>query len=391
MPTEYSKTYPASAFTSVPAGSAPLEPQLVIEIDQSPISRKLVGISGSGTAYRFTFADQLLDDPGHDEEAMLDSIVASHVPDARTIEPPTAPDGAPVVEARPPSGFRFLRHSHDFCDPTTWYQNSLSATEAMSTADQVVYTLPNPRIIVDMTHGKITEEDDRVVEDPTLVPTVTVDSGSGPVGVVESSPDSIEAGAPDGDFVIDYATGTIEFHAARDPSDIVHMSYRWVDPEGVPDASCITIKPPDGYDVTLKKVEMEFSKDAILNGTTVFETYGAVEFFAPSLWDGNTPPGPLPTGTQIPIAKNVYKTMKDFERESQGVLPERDAIGGAGWRGSPGPKVTMVWPYRDDATSILRSSQKMEIRAYIVGNKAHAGTGGVFAVYGTKTKEGATA
>lgn len=381
MPNEQTITYQIADFQSLGQGESPLESQLFLEIGASAITRSVQQIVGSVAAFQITFGDDLLIEPGHDERAILDAIVQQHRPDPSSVSAPTAPDGAPVVEVRPPSGSRFLAVSHDFCDPCTWYTRSLSATETLSdSGDGLTFQLASPRTVIDLKHGRVTAEDDVLADDPSYAAIVTVDSGVGPVSMAESSADSVEGGSPDGDFQIDYETGSVTFNSSQ-AGNQVQMTYRYSQPD-VAESSCFVIKPPDGYDVTLKKVELEFCKDVVLKGDTVFATYGKVDFFAPHLMTSNG--GPLPPGTLIPIATNRYKTMRDFERESQGVLVERDTIGGAGWRGSPGPKVTMVWPYRDDATSVLKSSLGMEIRAYIENNTPHSGSGGVITIYGTK-------
>jgi hypothetical protein len=267
---------------------------------------------------------------------------------------PKTRDGKDVVSLWPTEGIRKTFVTHNWCDKTTWYQKSVEVDDEVPTATTpgTLYTLAHQNVI-DTHHGKIWDEDNlgcRVL--------VVVDS----VPKVEQDPhDDV------GDFVVDYAAGTITFTPPIDPGASVLVNYHYAT------SSEFVIKPAPGKALKIRSVEAQFSQDVALNDTIDFTAYGYVDVFAPGLMPG------VPSGTLIPIANTRYKTMLDFQAESNGAMPTIQPIGGAGWRGIHQPIVVFPWDYA--ALLALSSAAGMEIRIKLQHDVPFGGEFGTATLY----------
>lgn len=266
-------------------------------------------------------------------------------------------DRKKIVSVWPTEGDGPTLFSPDWCDPTTWYLNSTRVVdEAATSGDQLTYQIPNwsaTRHLVDTYHGKISGEDD--LKDSggnSYRVEVKVDAGGGPALKTEQDP-HVGSG---GDYTIDYNAGTVTFLAALQPADVVTVTYHYVDRSaGDGSASEWVLAPAAGKILKIVKAEVQFSKDIVLQDTVLFQAYGLVEVFAPSLT-----PTPYPAGTKILIRTQKYKTMRDFYNDANGTYPELPALGGAGWRGMTQPTNTFPWVYQ--SMTDLTASYGMEVR-----------------------------
>ena len=102
---------------------------LTEEIRQSDITVALEQVSVDGDDCNITFKAEL----SPTEQGMLDVVVAAHTGESPDQEINTAPGlsqlGNLKVEPQPPSGTRRTIVSHDFTDPSTWWQNSIAVVE----------------------------------------------------------------------------------------------------------------------------------------------------------------------------------------------------------------------------------------------------------------------
>lgn len=278
--------------------------------------------------------------------------------------------GKPRVQVDPPEGSRVDVVSPNWCDKTTWYANSVVVQDEtlVDSGDGLTFNSANENWI-DTTHGKLTDEDTLSAD---CVPVVKANS-------VEKTIDAPFGVGGDGDFSINYGTGSVTFHSA--PALPVTASYRHQN------GSEWTVKPKAGKCLRLTTVEVQFSRNAELKDTVIFQAYGFVEHFAPSLLDTATPPGPYPAGTLIPIGTaTTYKTMMDYINDASGAFPEIPAMGGTP-RGTSQPIQIFQWPYDKRASTDLCSATGMEIRISLESNQVFSGDFAVATFYGISEDE----
>lgn len=267
-------------------------------------------------------------------------------------------DGKPVVSLWPTEGTRKTVVTHNWADKTTWYQKSTAVLDESpaATTPGTLYTLAHPYVI-DTHHGKLWDEDNlgyRVL--------VLVDG----VPKVEQDPHDDA-----GDFLIDYVAGTITFTPPIDAGAVVMVSYHYAG------SSEFVIAPAAGKKLQIRSVEAQFSVDVVLNDTVDFVAYGFVDVFAPQLLQSNG--GPLPSGTRIPLSTTRYKTMLDFQAESNGAMPTIPAIGGSGWRGIHQPIIVFPWDYA--ALLTISSAAGMEVRMKLQHDTPFGGEFGTATLY----------
>ena len=263
-------------------------------------------------------------------------------------------DGKDVVSLWPTEGVRKTFVTHNWCDPTTWYQKSVEVDDETPTATTpgTLYTLAHQNVI-DTHHGKLWDEDNL---------------GYRVLVVVDGTPKTEQDPHDDvGDFVVNYASGTVTFTPPIDAGAVVLVSYHYAD------SSEYVIKPSAGKELKLRTIEAQFSQDVVLNDTIDFTAYGYVDVFAPELMPG------VPSGTLVPIANTRYKTMLDFQAESNGAMPTIQPIGGPGWRGIHQPIVVFPWDYA--ALLTLSSAAGMEIRIKLQHDAAFGGEFGTATIY----------
>lgn len=291
-------------------------------------------------------------DPGHGINADATSIV-------ETSGAPTPVDskGRPFAVAWPTEGSKSTKISHRWNDKTTWHPGSTehTAQAASATTPGSVYQLLHANII-DTYHGKIWAEESlgkRI--------SVEVDTGGGFTEMTEKDPHDDA-----GDYSVDYTTGVVTFDPVIDVGASVQASY-WVAGE-----SGFIIKPDAGKRLAIQSAEVQFSSDVTMTDTVIFELFGFVEDFAPTLWDGYSPPGPYPAGTLIPLKRTTYKTLSQFVDESNGANPTIKAIGGPSWRGLQHDVTVFPWNYQ--AVMALDASKGMEIRVFLEHDEPFGGS-----------------
>lgn len=243
-----------------------------------------------------------------------------------------------IVSMYPTEGTKITLISHDWCHPTTWYSHGIRVVDEIVTpvtpAIYTDYKVANTNLI-DIYHGKITDED----------PLKDEDNNSYRVVVKVNDIQLTEADPDDGgnDYSIDYATGVITFTPALSENDEVKATYHYAT------TADFAIKPTAGCKLLIKAAEVQFSKDVTLNDTVVFEVLVA----------GNV------------VAKSTYKTMQDYINAANGAYPVIPAMGGSTWRGMQNDCITFPWNYQ--SMTELKSSYGMEIRIKLSRNRAFGG------------------
>lgn len=246
----------------------------------------------------------------------------------------------PSVFTRKPSDLgtdRIYAFSVNFADRTTWYHHSvkkeavvLGVGDGATTTFQFGVDGDAGAVLVDLSHGKITDEND--VKNPDghyramgggygdsvlfglsgYVPLILVD------GVERAER---EFGEPSGgDYTIDYVDKTITFFdPPADQAQIVG-TYYYV-PTGAP---CkVVATPPPGRKYVIDRVELQFTLDTVLTDTIVNNVYvGDYPLRRPTViktvqdainWtNGAHPPIPAHGGPVRGIAQDVLVQRIDY-------------------------------------------------------------------------------
>lgn len=264
--------------------------------------------------------------------------------------PPSTADGRPLLATSKADVAKKNFFTHDWTDPTTWYEQSVRVTNEVATdsGDHLTYNLAHVNVI-DSYHGKLYQEDWlKSAAGATLRVAVTVND----VAKTEQDPHF----GTGGDFTVNYALGKIVFLSALAAEDVVKVTYSYAT------NSRFTIKPDAGKTLMIDFAEVQFSADVQLTDTIKFQPYGYVDVFAPQYLQANG--GPYAPGTLIPLGNPlIYKSMTDFQAEATRAYPTYPALGGNGWRGTPLPVVVLDWDYV--SATVLRSDYGMEIRVFL--------------------------
>jgi len=252
------------------------------------------------------------------------------------------------VQADPPEGARLQVVSQNWCDPCTWYTEAIQITDEVLTdsGNGLTYTSSHAHWI-DTYHGRLTGETYLDTSNKAIVK----------VGGVTKTEDTPFGPGGDEDFSIDYATGSVTFHGA--PGGRVTATYRHQN------GSMWKIAPLSGKVLRVTDVEVQFSSDVVINDSIIF-----------SLYVGGNPYG----------SPTIYKTMQDFINEACGSFPSIPALGGAS-RGTQQTIHVFAWPYKERATTDLKSSLEMEIRISLQANKKFGGDAAVATFYGVSENE----
>lgn len=251
-----------------------------------------------------------------------------------------------LVATQPRTGDAVTYVTHNFCDATTWFGDSVRVHDelATDTGDGLTWSLEhNP--LIDMVHGKVQQEviysNDQRKANPSdphgYLVTVTVDDA--PVVERHAFWDS------DGDYVVNYENGTLEFFTSRAGS-VVKVSYSYAN------GSTFYVVPDDGFILDIEKAKCIFSEDFIMNDSVVFAMWGYADVFAPELG--------LPPGTKIPIAETEYKSLLQFVAESATNMPVLPALGGTSRRAMRCPWYSVHFYY--GTVTRINSTYGMELR-----------------------------
>lgn len=329
--------------------------RLDAQIRTSAIRIALAGVSASGDSVVVTFRDAL--DPS--DESILDDVVAVHDGTPLPQEPtPVVITGMTTedkigVNTYPSEGIRTNLITHDFTDPTSWYQSSIRVVDEEPTpldASGKQYQLTHVNII-DLTHGKIFGEDDIYDEDdhPYTV-CVKIDG----VAKTQAHPDT---GV--GEWSIDYAKGVITLNPNAPSGSAVTVTYHYATD------SKFSVIPIPGRLLRMSSAEVQFSTDVSLRTTVVFQVTGWCAAIDPvGFAAGDYGADPY---LQIPAsAPTKYKGIRDFLSESNGVYPlaVRSHNNNPTWRDMKNDVLTFPWQYQ--TTINIMSSAGLRITVSLV-------------------------
>ena len=274
--------------------------------------------------------------------------------------------GNPVVVAALPEGSRLNLPSQNFCDRTTWFSKSIRrlGVAMLSTPDPLVFKLQTPTVLVDVHHGKITAERRLRADHGAIV----YDNGA--------ALDEDLLGSTSHDVVIDYLTGEVTFQTA--PIGPVTIDYSEVT------TSEWYITPDPGKKIRLTEVELQFSRDSVMNDSIIFQPRAAVGQH-PLLPSGT---GGYPDGTVIPLGSpTIYQTKLDLVNESNLSYPIIPKDPNPGARGLVEDIEIFRWEYKDRATIDLVASYGMDVEIRLENHQENGGWAAIATFYGRSEDE----
>jgi hypothetical protein len=236
-----------------------------------------------------------------------------------------------LVSVEPRQGSEVIYATHNYCDPTTWFGDSVRVTDEAATddGDGLSWSLANG-FVIDLTHGKLFDEDAYILDQQT-------DNPGSPHGYsVVVSVDAVVKtqrapfAASGGDYTVDYASGKIVF-ASSQAGNAVLVSYSYEN------GSTFRIVPDPGTNIDIEKAKSAWSANFVMNDTVQFEVYGYAAVFAPQLG--------LPEGTKIPIQVTSYKTLAQLTSEASAFGPFAIPATGGSVRGLAQPQHIVEFRY----------------------------------------------
>jgi hypothetical protein len=258
---------------------------------------------------------------------------------------PKNDDGVPLNAEAMRTGSELILPTHNFCDPTTWYTESVRVENVALTdsGDGLTWTSAHPNWI-DLTHGRIFDET-ALCGDVTHGYAIIVKSDG--ATLTERAPFSTSGG----DYTVDYASGSVTFASSQAGKDVRAWYSR-------ANGSMFALVPLNGRRVDIEKVKAQFSIDVEMNDSVVFE-----------VWAYN--PYDLPN--KVKVDETIYKTLENFIEESFDLDPVVPVVGGA-LRGVTSPIHTFKFAYRTIRS--VRSSQGVELRVKLGSDTPFGGTRG---------------
>lgn len=263
----------------------------------------------------------------------------------KQVEKRQATNKALLVAVAAREGSETIYASHNFCDRTTWFGNSVRTTEALSGSGTVFSG--SHQYWICMNRGNVLDEDGWSDDVPHGYQVIVVANG---VSMSQRNPLSDTGG----DYVVNYESGTITFLTGTYDTGSVTASYSYEN------GSTFTITPYPYKKLDIEEVEAQFTEDVVMNDTIVFGLYGYVQCFAPQYWQGNG--GPFPTNTKILLKTQKYRSLRQLVDEALGSYPVIPPIAGAR-RGFSSPMYG--FPFRYSTARSLFDSMGMEVRVWL--------------------------
>ena len=227
--------------------------------------------------------------------------------------------------------------THDWCDKTTWFQESTKITEETLSLDTgTTYKSSTGKTHwIDLVHGKMYDEFN-INSDEEYTVVITDD------GVVQTVTT---------DYTIDFAAGSITLTSA--PSGVVKATYYYAG------SSVYSIIPESGKSLDLEHSEIQFASDAVIDSPICFQ-----------IWVYN--PYDLPN--KVKYRDTKYKNARDYVNScnlGQGSIPAfADLL-------TP----TIVFPFNYTTVKTIKSSDGAELRLCIDNDIELTGSFGTCTFY----------
>lgn len=238
---------------------------------------------------------------------------------------------SPSVQLRRPNGLshdRVYGFSIDFCDKSTWYHDAIKVTDENLTLGDGILTdfalahgddAVTGERIVDLSHGKVSDENDILPEGETLYR--DMGSGYSATGALSAyvpviKLDGVEqterpyGAASGGDYTINYTTGVVTFFTAPGSGVQPTATYWYVPTSG---NARVRVVPPVGKRYMIERVEIQASSDVSFEDTIIMNVYA-----------GAAPPN----GVAV-RRPTVVKGVRDLINWAHGSFEQIPAQGGA--------------------------------------------------------------
>ena len=273
-------------------------------------------------------------------------------------------ESRPLVQISKQSyGQRDWTFSHNFCDKTTWFGDSIRVVgEAVGTGNDVlgVFNLDHDYVI-DLSHGKISDEDNVV---PTasqggtnFIPSVYLD------GVLKT--ERPYGAASGGDYTINYVTGVLTFFTPPGLGAAITADYFYSPADS---GSTMYIRPSPGKKTIITAAECQFSANLDLNDTLISSIFTYNPFL-----------GAPPAKFEYPGASAKFKRFWDFVSYTNGTFPSLPAMGGS-TRGTQQAIYQLRFEYV--VTIPLDDAYGVEMRVWLENHNPYGGDQGQITFYG---------
>ena len=238
-------------------------------------------------------------------------------------------------------GSNIVVSTHNFCDPTTWYSESIRINDEALVEEDGYWSSAHINWI-DVTHGKLLDENKIFVgisHEYKIV--ITVD------GYEKIQREEFETTG--GDYEVNFVSGEIAFFEDQLGKDIkasysCENGYAWI------------LAPKPGKKIVVEGAEAQFSDDMIFCDIIHFSAYAYNPYDMPN---------------KVKVDDTVYKTIANFIDESRGSYPGIPPIGGSA-QGTVND--TYGFPFAYTTVKVLDSSYGLELRASLRHNRALGGT-----------------
>jgi len=272
------------------------------------------------------------------DKAILDELILTHINQPITVRDSVelanvdiTSNAEKAIKMAPTKleGSSTQKVSHDFCDPTTWYTDSVRQNdETLTTLDNLIFSSQHVNWI-DLSHGKVPYEH-RLLD--TYKPIVKVNGA-----VVDSG------------FTIDYKLGKITFDSEKSGSTII-VDYSYAN------GSAWSITPAQGKILKILGTVIKFTSDA---------SFGQDQAINFQLYVGGNPYG----------SPTMYKNMKDILKCTGGEAPSVIA----GFGDVTNDVITIPFDYI--TSKDLKSSLDMEIKIWLSQHSPITGEFGIVSAY----------
>ena len=226
-------------------------------------------------------------------------------------KPKTQPDGSPLFARTPRQGSEVVVGSHNYCDQTTWFNDSVrveaQAMEAVAESGGLVWksTSTDPPHVnwIDMRSGRVHNQEHWVAEvSHGYAVEVKVN------GEVQTQCTPFKFTSADGDYWVDYDTGEVHFFEDL-TGETITASFNYAT------TSSFYVVPHEGTILRIEDAEADFSKGMVLETSFGYIVRGFVDVFAPEYMRGSndlgavltasesTPPGSPDTGDRYLVGE----------------------------------------------------------------------------------------
>lgn len=251
-------------------------------------------------------------------------------------------DQISLISPEPRIGSELILITHNFCDPTTWYTESLRAEDEALSDSGDGYTWTSSHINwIDMTHGKLFDEDAIVLD---------VEHNYSIIVKVDGyTKEQREPFATDGgDYDVNYELGHITFFDDQSGKNIT-ATYSYEN------GSKWKLIPIEGKRIDIEQAEAQFSENLVLNDSILFDIYVYNPYDLPN---------------KVLYHSTTYKKMTNFIDEALGSFPVIPAMGGTA-RGTNSN--IYGFPFRYGTIRKILSSQGVELHVKLKNDKAFDG------------------